>query len=143
MCRRFPESPSRCTSVDEAKAIAEQFGYPVAIKAAHGGGGKGLRVVHGPDDLADAFEGARREADAYFENPEVYVEKYLEQPRHVEAQILFDSPRQRGVPRRTRLLDAETAPEADRGDPLPGPHDQTAQGPGQGRAGRGQDPAAT
>jgi acetyl-CoA/propionyl-CoA carboxylase biotin carboxyl carrier protein len=79
------------TSVDEAEAIADQFGYPVAIKAAHGGGGKGLRVVRAPEDLADAFEGARREADAYFGNPEVYVEKYLEQPRHVEAQILFDS----------------------------------------------------
>ncbi|HEY4584666.1 MAG TPA: acetyl-CoA carboxylase biotin carboxylase subunit [Acidimicrobiia bacterium] len=79
------------TSVDEAQAIADQFGYPVAIKAAHGGGGKGMRVVRAPEDLADAFEGARREADAYFGNPEVYVEKYLEQPRHVEAQILFDS----------------------------------------------------
>ncbi|MEX1124066.1 MAG: acetyl-CoA carboxylase biotin carboxylase subunit [Acidimicrobiia bacterium] len=79
------------TSVDEAEAIADRFGYPVAIKAAHGGGGKGLRVVRGPEDLADAFEGARREADAYFGNPEVYVEKYLERPRHVEAQILFDS----------------------------------------------------
>ena len=79
------------TSVDEAQAIADQFGYPVAIKAAHGGGGKGMRVVRAPEDLADAFEGARREADAYFGNPEVYVEKYLEQPRHIEAQILFDS----------------------------------------------------
>ncbi|MEX1134230.1 MAG: biotin carboxylase N-terminal domain-containing protein, partial [Acidimicrobiia bacterium] len=79
------------TSVDEVQAIADQFGYPVAIKAAHGGGGKGMRVVRAPEDLADAFEGARREADAYFGNPEVYVEKYLEQPRHVEAQILFDS----------------------------------------------------
>ncbi|HLF43417.1 MAG TPA: acetyl-CoA carboxylase biotin carboxylase subunit [Acidimicrobiia bacterium] len=79
------------TSVAEAEAIADRFGYPVAIKAAHGGGGKGLRVVRGPEDLVDAFEGARREADAYFGNPEVYVEKYLEQPRHVEAQILFDS----------------------------------------------------
>ncbi len=79
------------TSVADAKAIADQFGYPVAIKAAHGGGGKGLRAVRGPDDLADAFEGARREADAYFGNPEVYVEKYLEKPRHVEAQILFDT----------------------------------------------------
>jgi acetyl-CoA/propionyl-CoA carboxylase biotin carboxyl carrier protein len=79
------------SSVDEAEAIADRFGYPVAIKAAHGGGGKGLRVVRGPEDLVDAFEGARREADAYFGNPEVYVEKYLERPRHVEAQILFDS----------------------------------------------------
>jgi len=79
------------TTVDEVEALAGEFGYPVAIKAAHGGGGKGLRVVSSPEELADAFEGARREADAYFGNPEVYVEKYLERPRHVEAQVLFDT----------------------------------------------------
>jgi acetyl-CoA/propionyl-CoA carboxylase biotin carboxyl carrier protein len=79
------------TSVEEVAALAEQFGFPVAIKAAHGGGGKGLRVVHAPEELDEAFDGARREADAYFGNPEVYVEKYLEQPRHVEAQVLFDN----------------------------------------------------
>ncbi len=79
------------TTVEEVIAIAEDFGYPVAIKAAHGGGGKGLRVVWDATGVADAFEGARREADAYFGNSEVYVEKYLERPRHVEAQILFDN----------------------------------------------------
>ncbi len=79
------------TSVEEVRRIAEEFGLPVAIKAAHGGGGKGLRVARDEAELADAFEGARREADAYFGNPEVYVEKYLEQPRHIEAQVLFDS----------------------------------------------------
>jgi len=79
------------TSVEEVAALAEQFGFPVAIKAAHGGGGKGLRVVHASEELDEAFDGARREADAYFGNPEVYVEKYLEHPRHVEAQVLFDN----------------------------------------------------
>jgi acetyl-CoA/propionyl-CoA carboxylase biotin carboxyl carrier protein len=79
------------TTVEEVAALAERFGYPVAIKAAHGGGGKGLRVVRSGDEVADAFEGARREADAYFGNPEVYVEKYLEKPRHIEAQVLFDT----------------------------------------------------
>jgi len=79
------------TTADEVIGLAEQFGYPVAIKAAHGGGGKGLRVVGDADAVVEAFEGARREADAYFGNPEVYVEKYLERPRHVEAQVLFDS----------------------------------------------------
>lgn len=79
------------TSVEEVRRIAEEFGLPVAIKAAHGGGGKGLRVARDEAELADAFEGARREADAYFGNPEVYVEKYLEQPRHIEAQVLFDT----------------------------------------------------
>ena len=77
--------------VNEVLELAEEYGYPVAIKAAHGGGGKGLRVAWGPHEVSDAFEGARREADAYFGSPELYVEKYLERPRHVEAQILFDS----------------------------------------------------
>ncbi len=79
------------SSVEEVIDVAGRFGYPVAIKAAHGGGGKGLRVVRDEGEVKEAFEGARREADAYFGNPEVYVEKYLERPRHVEAQILFDS----------------------------------------------------
>ncbi len=79
------------SSVEEVIDVAGRFGYPVAIKAAHGGGGKGLRVVRDEGEVKEAFEGARREADAYFGNPEDYVEKYLERPRHVEAQILFDS----------------------------------------------------
>ncbi len=73
------------------RAVAEEYGYPIAIKAAHGGGGKGLRVVWSDDQLEEAFEAARREADAYFANPEVYVEKYLERPRHIEAQIIVDT----------------------------------------------------
>jgi acetyl-CoA/propionyl-CoA carboxylase, biotin carboxylase, biotin carboxyl carrier protein len=77
--------------VAEVVRLAEEFGYPVAIKAAHGGGGKGLRVVRDASEVDEAFEGARREADAYFGNPEVYVEKYLEKPRHIEAQVLFDT----------------------------------------------------
>jgi acetyl-CoA/propionyl-CoA/long-chain acyl-CoA carboxylase, biotin carboxylase, biotin carboxyl carrier protein len=79
------------TSVEEVLDLAAEFGYPVAVKAAHGGGGKGLRIVRDAEGAADAFEGARREADAYFGNPEVYVEKYLEKARHVEAQVLFDT----------------------------------------------------
>jgi acetyl-CoA/propionyl-CoA carboxylase biotin carboxyl carrier protein len=72
-------------------AAAAKYGYPVAVKAAHGGGGKGLRVAAEAADLDEAFEGARREADAYFGSPEVYVEKYLTHPRHIEAQVLFDT----------------------------------------------------
>jgi acetyl-CoA/propionyl-CoA carboxylase biotin carboxyl carrier protein len=79
------------TSVEEVKRLAAEYGYPVAIKAAHGGGGKGLRVVRSEEEVSEGFEGARREADAYFGNPDVYVEKYLEKTRHVEAQILFDT----------------------------------------------------
>ena len=78
-------------TVDEVRKVAAKFGYPIAIKAAHGGGGKGLRVVGAEGELEAAFEAARREADAYFKNPEVYVEKYLELPRHIEAQVLFDT----------------------------------------------------
>jgi acetyl-CoA/propionyl-CoA carboxylase biotin carboxyl carrier protein len=78
------------TTIEEVERLADEYGYPIAIKAAHGGGGKGLRVVRNRNEVKDGFEGARREADAYFGNPEVYVEKYLEKPRHVEAQILFD-----------------------------------------------------
>lgn len=86
-----PGTTEPLTSADEVAKLAEQFGYPVAIKAAHGGGGKGLRVVHGPGELQEAFDGARREADAYFGNAAVYVEKYLEKPRHIEAQIFVSA----------------------------------------------------
>ena len=79
------------SSPDDIARVADDYGYPVAIKAAHGGGGKGLRVVSGPEELEQAFEGARREADAYFGNAEVYVEKYLVMPRHIEAQIIVDA----------------------------------------------------
>lgn len=86
-----PGNSDPVTTADEVKALADQFGYPVAIKAAHGGGGKGLKVVKSPDEVQSALDSARREADAYFGNAEVYVEKYLERPRHIEAQILFDT----------------------------------------------------
>jgi acetyl-CoA/propionyl-CoA carboxylase biotin carboxyl carrier protein len=79
------------TSVEEVRKLASEFGYPIAIKAAHGGGGKGLRVIQDDDGIKEGFEGARREADAYFSNASVYVEKYLEKPRHIEGQILFDT----------------------------------------------------
>lgn len=79
------------TSIDEVIRLAGEYGYPVAIKAAHGGGGKGLRVVQSEDEVAEGFDGARREAEAYFGNSDVYVEKFLEKTRHVEAQILFDT----------------------------------------------------
>jgi acetyl-CoA/propionyl-CoA carboxylase biotin carboxyl carrier protein len=78
-------------SIDEVVAFAEEHGYPLAIKAAHGGGGKGLKVVGAPEDLQSAYESASREADAWFASPEVYIERYLDRPRHIEAQIILDS----------------------------------------------------
>lgn len=86
-----PGTTEPLQTLEEVATLADEFGFPIAIKAAHGGGGRGLRVVMGPDDIADAFDGARREADAYFGSPEVYVEKYLARPRHIEAQVLFDT----------------------------------------------------
>ncbi len=74
----------------EVEAFAEEHGYPIAIKAAHGGGGKGLKVVRSPDGLHAAFESARREAEAWFGNAQVYVERYLDRARHIEAQVIFD-----------------------------------------------------
>ncbi|MGI8518455.1 MAG: acetyl/propionyl/methylcrotonyl-CoA carboxylase subunit alpha [Acidimicrobiia bacterium] len=85
-----PGTSEQVSSVEEVSTLAEEFGYPIAIKAAFGGGGKGMRVVNSANELGAAFDGARREADAYFGNSAVYIEKYLPRPRHVEAQILFD-----------------------------------------------------
>jgi len=79
------------SDVDAARAFAAAHGYPIAVKAAHGGGGKGLRVIFEEAGLEEGFHGARREADAYFANPEVYVERYLDHARHVEAQVIFDT----------------------------------------------------
>jgi acetyl-CoA/propionyl-CoA carboxylase biotin carboxyl carrier protein len=89
--RSVPGTVEPLADVHEVETFANEHGFPVAIKAAHGGGGKGLKVVYGPDELAGAFDSARREAEAWFANPEVYVERYLVTPRHIEAQIILDS----------------------------------------------------
>jgi acetyl-CoA/propionyl-CoA carboxylase biotin carboxyl carrier protein len=78
-------------SPDAVRALAAEYGYPIAIKAVGGGGGRGLRVVAAPDEVEGAFESARREAEAAFKNPELYVEKYLDDPRHIEIQVLADA----------------------------------------------------
>ncbi|MEM1097049.1 MAG: biotin carboxylase N-terminal domain-containing protein, partial [Bacteroidota bacterium] len=74
----------------EAERIAGEIGYPVLIKAAAGGGGKGMRIVHAAGDFARAFETAQREAQAAFGDGRVFVEKYIVEPRHIEFQILAD-----------------------------------------------------
>jgi acetyl-CoA/propionyl-CoA carboxylase biotin carboxyl carrier protein len=74
-----------------AKMQAQEIGYPIACKAAGGGGGKGFRVALSEDELEDAFEGASREGEKFFSDPTVYLERYLEDPRHVEVQVLADS----------------------------------------------------
>ena len=75
---------------EAAHKIAADIGYPVLIKAAAGGGGKGMRIVQSPDELLKAMEAASREAASAFGDAEVYIEKYLEGPRHIEVQILGD-----------------------------------------------------
>ncbi|MGI8428735.1 MAG: acetyl/propionyl/methylcrotonyl-CoA carboxylase subunit alpha [Solirubrobacteraceae bacterium] len=76
---------------DARELIAETIGYPVAVKAAGGGGGKGFRVARGEDELAGAFEGAAREGEKFFSDPTVYLERYLPDPRHIEVQVLADA----------------------------------------------------
>jgi acetyl-CoA/propionyl-CoA carboxylase biotin carboxyl carrier protein len=76
---------------DASKLIADTIGYPVAVKAAGGGGGKGFRVALTEDKLKDAFEGAAREGEKFFGDATVYLERYLPDPRHVEVQVLADS----------------------------------------------------
>src|SRR5438270_2833835 len=77
-------------SFEEAQAVAERIGYPVMLKAAAGGGGKGMRLVHSPDELQSALEGARSEAERAFGDNEVYLEKAIINPRHIEMQVLAD-----------------------------------------------------
>ncbi len=86
-----PGATEPAVDVAAARAQAEEAGYPVACKAAGGGGGKGFRVALTPDDLEEAFEGAAREGEKFFSDDRVYVERYLEDPRHVEVQVLADS----------------------------------------------------
>lgn len=87
----IPGTTDPVSSAGEVRRLGDELGWPVAIKAAAGGGGKGFRVVREDEDIDRAFETARREGEAYFSDPTVYVEKYLEDPRHVEVQVLADA----------------------------------------------------
>jgi acetyl-CoA carboxylase biotin carboxylase subunit len=86
-----PGSDGPVATPGEAIAIAHKLGFPVLIKAVAGGGGKGMRVVREEAAFASALQTARNEADAAFKNPSVYIEKFIDRPRHVEIQILADS----------------------------------------------------
>jgi acetyl-CoA/propionyl-CoA carboxylase biotin carboxyl carrier protein len=85
-----PGTTDPVTEPDEVAAFGEEHGYPIAIKAEGGGGGRGMKIVHGPDEVEDQLESARREGEAYFDNDSVYLERFLENPRHIEVQILAD-----------------------------------------------------
>ena len=85
-----PGSDGILVDANAALAAAEEIGYPVLIKATAGGGGRGMQIVNKPEDVAPAYELARTEAKASFTSDEVYIEKFLKAPRHIEVQILAD-----------------------------------------------------
>lgn len=86
----IPGSEGIVETVEEAREIANEIGYPIMLKATAGGGGKGMRLVYKEDELENAWQTARAEAEAAFGNPALYIEKFIEKPRHVEIQILAD-----------------------------------------------------
>ena len=110
-CPSCPAAPRPSTASTQAKAAAERYGLPLALKAAAGGGGKGLKVARTIEELRAAFETARREALAYFKDDVIYAERYLEDPKHVELQFARRPPRQRGTSRRARLFVATPSPK--------------------------------
>jgi acetyl-CoA/propionyl-CoA carboxylase biotin carboxyl carrier protein len=85
-----PGTTEPASSPDTIREFADDHGYPIAIKAEGGGGGRGLKIVHNDDAIEEEFQNAKREGDEYFDNDAVYVEKYLEHPRHIEVQIIGD-----------------------------------------------------
>jgi len=85
-----PGSSGAINSFEEARQVADKIGYPIMIKASAGGGGKGMRLAHNEASLKEALQTARLEAGTAFGNDEIYMEKYIEEPRHIEIQILAD-----------------------------------------------------
>jgi acetyl-CoA carboxylase, biotin carboxylase subunit len=90
LCPVIPGSDGPVSNVKEAQEIAKKLGFPVLIKAVAGGGGRGIRIVEQEADFSRLFLAARAEAEAYFANPEVYIEKMIKNPRHIEFQIIGD-----------------------------------------------------
>ena len=86
-----PGSPGAVHTIEEATEIAKEVGFPLLVKAASGGGGRGMKVAATPDDLQEAFSSARSEAKAAFGDDTVYLERYLDNPRHIEIQVVGDS----------------------------------------------------
>lgn len=91
-----PGTTEPVTDVEAVTEFGDEHGYPVAIKAEGGGGGRGMKVVESADEAEKALESAKREGEAYFSNDSVYLERYLQNPRHIEVQIVADDPRVTG-----------------------------------------------
>ena len=108
----IPGSPGPVRDPDEARRLAREIGFPVLLKAAAGGGGKGMRVVEGPDGLERALAATGREAQAAFGEPAVYLERYLNAPRHIEVQVLGDEHGNLVHLGELRVLHPAAAPEA-------------------------------
>src|SRR5690606_28986371 len=85
-----PATPEPVTTLEEALLFAKAHGYPLIVKAVAGGGGRGMRVVRNSSELKEALERARSEAGKAFGNPAVFIERYIENPKHIEVQILAD-----------------------------------------------------
>jgi Acetyl/propionyl-CoA carboxylase, alpha subunit len=85
-----PGSDEPITKLDDAYDIADSIGYPIILKAAYGGGGRGMRVVYKKEDLKQSFESAQKESLAFFGKGDIFIEKYIQRPKHIEVQILAD-----------------------------------------------------
>ncbi|MDP6935784.1 MAG: carbamoyl phosphate synthase, partial [Myxococcota bacterium] len=85
-----PGTNDLITDPDQVRAFGAEHGYPIAIKAAYGGGGRGMKVVADEASIVESIDSARRESTAYFGRDEIYMERYLMAPRHVEVQVLAD-----------------------------------------------------
>ena len=86
-----PGTEEPIDDAEEIEAFADEYGYPIAIKAEGGGGGRGMKIVRDAEEAEGQLESAKREGEAYFDNSSVYLEKYLEAPRHIEVQVIADS----------------------------------------------------
>ena len=134
----LPGSDGTVPNLGEARQAARRIGYPVIIKAVAGGGGRGMRVASNDAELTRLMPLAQAEAEAAFGNGGVYLERYLDRPRHVEVQILADHHGHVAGIGRARLLVAAAAPEGARGGARPEPPAQDAREPAAGGRRRAQ-----
>ena len=126
----LPGSDGVIADVDEALEWAKTVGYPVILKAVAGGGGRGMRIVRSEDELPNMFNQASTEAANAFGNGDMYMEKFIERPRHIEFQVLADEHGNVMSLGGTGVLDSAAAPEADRGGSEPADYAEAACGAG-------------